>query len=140
MTHHVPRGLSPGSNLGSEGRDGPQSTSRLGTPLTPVSRPERSCRLVSYQPWPAENSALCGHATVTFSGWRVARIPVFRRREGGLSVGTPSAPEIDPDGVQRRDTAGKRQYWPVIQFDNREARERWQKAVLAALSEGGVGG
>jgi hypothetical protein len=101
-------------------------------------RAERVCRLVGWQPWPGTNSSLIGHATISFSGWVVHRVPVFRKADRTLSVGTPSAPEIDAEGrIKTRD--GKRQYWPVITLENNESRERWQRSVLAALAAGGIG-
>lgn len=102
-------------------------------------RAERACRLIQWQPWPGTNSSLLGHATVSFSGWVVHKVPVFRKGDGTtLSVGTPSAPEIDSQGrVKERD--GKRQYWAVITLENAEAKDRWQRSVLAALAAAGIG-
>ena len=66
-------------------------------------------------------------------------MPVFRKGDGSLSVGTPTAPEIDADGrVKMRD--GKRLYTSVITLENSEARERWQRSILAALAAGGITG
>ncbi len=101
-------------------------------------RVERVCRLTDWKPWPFPNASLIGHATVCFSGWTIHRVPVFRRGDGSLSVGAPNAPEIDSDGrIKERD--GKRQYWPVLTFETAEARERWQRSVLAAIAAGGIG-
>jgi hypothetical protein len=102
-------------------------------------RVERACRLIEWKPWPVPSPSLIGHATVSFSGWTVRSIPVFRRGDGSLSVGTPSAAEIDSEGrIKQRD--GKRQYLAVISFDTAEARERWQRSILAALAAAGVSG
>jgi hypothetical protein len=95
--------------------------------------------MTDWKPWLLGTSSLVGHVSVDFSGWVIHRVPVFRKADGSLSVGTPSAPEIDADGhVRMRD--GKRQYWPVITLENNEARERWQRAILAALAAGGITG
>lgn len=102
-------------------------------------RADRVCRLVEWKPWLGGNSSLIGHVTVNFSGWIIHRTPVFRRGDGSLSVGTPNAPEIDADGrVKMRD--GKRVYSPIITMENGEVRDRWSRAILAALAAGGITG
>jgi len=101
-------------------------------------RPERACRLVDWKPWPVPNSSLIGHATVSFSGWTVHRVPIFRRGDGSLSAGRPNAAEIDADGRIKTDANGKKQYWPVLTFETADARERWQRSVLAAIRQGGI--
>lgn len=110
------------------------------TAVIQAPRTERICRLIEWKPWPLPNPSLIGHASVSFSGgWVVHRAPVFRRGDGSLSVGTPNAPELDGDGrIKMRD--GKRQYWPVITFENNEARDRWQRSILAALVAAGITG
>jgi hypothetical protein len=93
---------------------------------------------VEWKPWLLGNSSLVGHASVNFSGWVIHRVPVFRKGDGALSVGSPTTPEIDADGrVKMRD--GKRLYSSVLTLEGADARERWQRAVLAALAAGGVG-
>ena len=99
-------------------------------------RAERIARLVEWKPWAYGNgSALIGHCSVAFSGgWVVHRVPVFRTRDGGLGVGTPSIAELDAGGrIKTRD--GKCVYSAVISFEKAAARERWQSAVLAALNQ-----
>lgn len=62
----------------------------------------------------------------------------FRKRDGGLGVGTASIPVLDAEGrVKMRDS--KRMYAAVITFDTAAARERWQQSVLSALNAGGIG-
>jgi hypothetical protein len=80
-----------------------------------------------------------GHASVAFSGgWTVHRIPILRKRDGGLGVGTASIPVLDAEGrVKMRDS--KRMYAAVITFDTAAARERWQQSVLSALNAGDIG-
>src|SRR4051812_6000377 len=107
------------------------------TTALPVRQPGAGARLVEWKPRPASSSSLLGHATVDFTGWLVHRVPIFRRGDGSLSAGTPSAPELDGEGRQR-ERDGKRQYWPVLTFANTEAKQRWERAVLAALDAGGI--
>lgn len=106
-------------------------------PVAPTRRPA-GCRLTEWKPVDG-NPALVGRCTVCFQGgWIVSAIPIFRRADNTLSAGTPSSPVLDPNGVQLRDENGKRRYSAIITFETKEARSRWNDAILAALSEGGV--
>jgi hypothetical protein len=106
--------------------------------VIPATRVERACRVTEWKPWPYGNGSLIGHVTVNFSGWTIHHIPVFRTGDGSLSVGTPTKPEIDAEGrVRLRD--GKRMYTSVISFETADARERWQRSILAALAAAGIG-
>jgi hypothetical protein len=98
-------------------------------------KPGADARLVQYQP---PNASLIGLAKIDFNGWVVARIPIFRRNDGSLSVGAPNAPEVDLDGRQRLRADGKRQFWAVVTFADRAAKERWERSVLTALASAGV--
>jgi len=98
-------------------------------------------RLVEWRPSGDSASALAGRCTVTFSGgWTVSHIPIFRRDDGTLSPGVPSVPILGPDGTHARGDDGKRRYAPVISFENREARTRWNSAITGALNGAGIGG
>lgn len=66
---------------------------RLNVPVA-----DRQCQLLKWTPWPFDNPSLLGHCSVTFSGWTIHNVPVFRKADGSLSVGTPSAAEIDREG------------------------------------------
>jgi len=104
-----------------------------------MARPfDRPCRLIKWKPWPFDNQALIGHAAVSFNGWTVHRILVFRRADARLIVGTPNAAEIHSYcRIRRRD--GKTHYRSLMTLEGIEARERWQRAVLAALAADGIG-
>jgi hypothetical protein len=108
-------------------------------PHQPVARSERGCRVIDWKPF--DTGGLIGKATITFAGgWTVAGIPIFRRADGSLSAGTPDAPLVDASGNQLRDAEGKRRYSKIISFENAAARDRWNRAVLAALADAGIGG
>jgi hypothetical protein len=96
-------------------------------------RTERVCRLVEWKPWSQPNSSLLGHATISFSGWIVHRVPIFRTKDG-LSAGRPNAPEVDAAGNARLKPDGKKQYWAVITFKSPADNDRWQRLVLGALA------
>jgi len=100
-----------------------------------------ACRVKKWEPWSAApGSSLVGHVTVSFHGWTINRIPIFSRADGGLSAGSPSAPEIDREGKVRTRPDGKRAYWQMVTFDDDTARDRWQRAILAALDAAGIRG
>ena len=108
--------------------------------LAPAPRAERQCRLVEWRPID-NNPSLAGRCTITFSGgWTVSAIPIFWRKDGALSPGVPSTPILAADGTHARDDAGKKRYLAVITFENKEARARWDGAVLGALAAAGITG
>lgn len=49
-------------------------------------------------------------------------------------IGLPGRPQIDRDGTLRRDpNSGKPLYAPSVEIPDKEARERFQRAALAAV-------
>jgi hypothetical protein len=59
-------------------------------------------RLMDFRAWPDAHSALLGHCDVAFpSGVIIKRIPLFRKRDGSISVGVPDVPLIDAEGHAR---------------------------------------
>jgi hypothetical protein len=106
---------------------------------TPALRTAGACRLVEWKPF--DTGSLIGKATIAFAGgWVVSNVPVFQRTDGTLSAGTPDAPLVDQNGNQIRDADGKRRYSKIISFENTTARDRWNRTVLAALADAGIGG
>jgi len=105
----------------------------------PTPRTDRQCRVVEWKPWGRDNPALAGHVILEFSGgWQVAACPVFKSRDGTLSVGTPSSPILDAEGRQRIGLDGKRMYVTIVTFANSEARARWRTLTIAALADAGI--
>jgi hypothetical protein len=103
-----------------------------------VDRPPPVCKVTEWKPRPGGVSTVIGHATISFAGgWVVAAIPIFRI-DDDLSAGTPSAPELDREGRHRVDHAGKKQCRQIISFENAAARQRWNTAVLSALTAAGI--
>lgn len=108
-----------------------------GAELAPLrTRNTGPCRLVSWDPWPFE-SDLLGYCAVDFSGWQILRVPVFRRKDGELSAGIPTSPQVDRDGNAMRDVNGKRKYAPLMAFSG-DGKARWERAVLGALCAAGI--
>jgi hypothetical protein len=57
----------------------------------------------------------------------------------GSSPGVPSVPDIGADD-RRREREGKKLWRPINSFSAPDARARWQRTVLAALTAAGIGG
>jgi hypothetical protein len=124
-----PAGFAPGDGVVSA------AIHDLRAAVAEVARPRVT--LLSWSLWPFANATLIGHAEADFGGWIIAKIPVFRKADGGLSVGVPTAAEVGRDGVQSRDRDGRRRFTPVMRFSS-DGLARWQHAVLPALDEGGI--
>jgi hypothetical protein len=108
--------------------------------LTPAARTEPVCRVQEWKP-ATGSGPLLGNVTVAFrNGMVIHNVPVFRAENGGISVGTPTAPLVDREGQQLRDENGKRKYGRVVSLATPEARARWQEAITAALFVAGIGG
>jgi hypothetical protein len=66
----------------------------------------------------------------------------YHRKDDREWIGLPGKPQIDRDGTPRKDpNTGKQLYTPVVEIPDRNQRERFQQAALAAvhkLIEGGA--
>jgi hypothetical protein len=101
--------------------------------------PGEHARLIRYDAWPLPNPALIGHCAIAFAGgWCVNAIPIFRRGDGSLSVGVPSAAQLDHDGQIKLKPDGKRAYTAILTFETGTGHDRWQRLVLAALAAAGI--
>jgi hypothetical protein len=109
--------------------------------LPALSRGERPCRITQWAPF-EDSGALLGKCTVAFrNGLVISGVPVFRKGNGGVSIGTPDCPLVDGQGMQLRDPeTGKRRYGKVVSFATHEARERWNATIAAALADAGITG
>jgi hypothetical protein len=118
----------------------PPSLPAIRQPSLPaLPRGERLCRITNWVPFDG-SGALLGKATVQFrNGLVIAGVPVFRKRDGTLSIGTPDCPLVDSHGMQLRDPDGKRRYGKVVSLATQEARERWNATIIGALGDAGIG-
>jgi hypothetical protein len=99
-----------------------------------TARPPLGCRLAARTPWPVENQHLFGHCLICFwGGWLVRQVPVFRRKDGSIGIGTPNNADLDRDGRVRLGFGGKRPYRPIITFEDTAGR-----AILAAPADAGL--
>jgi hypothetical protein len=96
--------------------------------VEPEPEESRTPRLVDWAPRLNSTSTLLGYATVSFGGWVIHAIPVFRSADdGSLSAGSPSIPK------------GPGSWEKVVTFDSGADRKRWTAAVLMALAGAGIG-
>jgi hypothetical protein len=83
----------------------------------------------------------------SIEGDTAARLDERRRRltpemvaaPGGLSPGVQSVPDIGADG-RHREREGKKLWRLINSFSAPDARARWQRTALAALTAAGIGG
>jgi hypothetical protein len=111
--------------------------------LPPAEGGEPVCRIAEWKPHSGRDSLLGNTAVAFRNGLIIPGVPIFRADDGGLSVGVPTAPMVDCDGVQLRDTAGKRRYANVIACAtvcNARSPPRWNRVITAALRDADIDG
>jgi hypothetical protein len=92
-----------------------------------------------------ERNTLRGFITLTLPSGMVIKECTVHHKDGREWIGLPGRPQLDRDGTPRKDpNTGKLLYSNVIEIPDREARERFQAAALAAvhelLGEASIGG
>ena len=86
--------------------------------------------------WKAvERNTLRGFCSLHLPSGLVLRdCSVHRHPEGREWVGLPGKPQMDRDGQPRRDpSTGKLLYSAIIEIPDRDTREKFQAAALAAV-------
>jgi hypothetical protein len=86
---------------------------------------------------PMPRNTLRGFVTLTLepSGLRLHDCALHRNGDREW-IGLPGKPQINRDGQQRKDpTTGKALYTPLVEVPDKDARERFQRAALAAVHE-----
>lgn len=82
---------------------------------------------------PLIRNSLRGFATVRLGkSLKIIDVPVhcsYGRRWAQL----PSKPQLDKEGVARKDGSGKVQYSPVIAWIDKETADRFSEGVIAAI-------
>ena len=83
---------------------------------------------------PFERNTLLGFCALTLPSGMVLRDCSFHRKDDREWIGLPGKPQIDRDGAPRKDpTTGKVLYTPIIEIPDRDARDRFQAAAVAAV-------
>lgn len=84
---------------------------------------------------PRRTNSLLGFATIEFpSRIVIGEIPVLRAGERCWAA-PPGKPKIDRDGRAVLKANGKADYTALIWFADKEAKRRWEEAVVDAVRE-----
>lgn len=91
--------------------------------------------IISCEEWkPFEKNTLRGFCTIRLDDIQlVIKDVAVHTKNGQTWAQLPSKPNVR-DGMHVKDAAGKFQYWPVMEFANREARDAFSQAVLRAIN------
>jgi hypothetical protein len=86
---------------------------------------------------PHEKTTLRGFLTLhlALSGLVLREVSLHQKRDRRW-IGLPSKPLLDAEGCHRIDPAtNKKPYVPIVEITGKEARERFEKAALAAVDK-----
>lgn len=84
---------------------------------------------------PLRRNTLCGFAIITIAELKLTIRDVAIHQKGELRwAQLPAKPQIK-DGALIKDSAGKVQYWPVLEFTSDPVRKAFSQAVIAAVLE-----
>ena len=85
---------------------------------------------------PIQRNTLRGFVTLTFEPSGLVLHDCAIHKEGRDWIGLPGKPQIDRDGQPRKDPiTGKQLYVAIVEIPDRDARERFQQAALAAVRD-----
>lgn len=86
---------------------------------------------------PLVRNTLQGFFTLELpSGLILNECTYHKAPSGSEWIGLPGRPQLDRDGMQRKDPAtGKALYTPSVEIKGKQQRERFQAAALAAVHE-----
>jgi hypothetical protein len=119
---HLIAGAAPGEETGDE------------APARRRSDLGRAAKTMTASNWQSlERNTLRGFFTLRLPSGLVLRRCTLHEQGTSRWVGLPGAPQIDADGRQRVDLAGKRLYTPVVEIDGSEARARFRGQALTAV-------
>src|SRR4051812_30083032 len=82
---------------------------------------------------PMARNSLLGFATVQAPSGMVFHDVAVHRQNDSLWVSPASKPMLDRNGVQMKDANGKLRWTPIVSFKDKQARDRWSRAVIGAL-------
>jgi len=121
-----------GNNRRQASRLSPEASRRAAAYLAP----QQSARAVIRRWQTFRNAAgtICGFIDVEFgSGLIINGCKLMRGSAGRYWVAPPAVQQRDKDGAIRLDAGGKATWEAVVAFASREARDRFNECVLAAL-------
>jgi hypothetical protein len=82
---------------------------------------------------PLERNTVRGFCTIHLPSGLTLHEVSLHSRDGHWWVMTAAKPMLSKDGAALRDDAGKIRYSPIVSFESKAARDRFNAGVLAAL-------
>jgi len=111
----------------------PESELRRAEAATWGERPRPQMRLIRWRP--VVKNSLRGFADLELpNGLRLLDCPALMS-SGRAWATLPGKPQIDADGRQNRDAAGKPSYIPVAEWRSKELREGWSDRVAELVRQ-----
>lgn len=96
--------------------------------------PRSGMRLIDFRP--SAHGTRIGFAEVELSiGLQIAGISLHRGPNGVPYALLPSAPEIGPDGVQKRDPSGNRMWRPILQWAGKIRQHDWSARLIVLVRQ-----
>ena len=89
---------------------------------------------ISILDWrPLRKNSLLGFAKVELpSGMIISDVTILTGTNGPWAS-PPSKPQVGRDGAVLKDASGKVRYTPIIEFKDKQTRDRWSAAVIEAM-------
>lgn len=84
---------------------------------------------------PLTKNTLRGFARCRFPSGLVIHEIGLHVASGRAWASPPSRPILDRDGRTMRDRDGKQRWQPLVTFKDKNARDRWSAAIIAAVWE-----
>tara|TARA_R110000822_G_scaffold132056_2_gene269194 strand:- start:2134 stop:2448 length:315 start_codon:yes stop_codon:yes gene_type:complete len=87
---------------------------------------------------PLERNTLRGFAKIKLGALKIHDVAVHTKGDRSWAQ-LPAKPQMNADGTARRNNDGKMQYTPVIEWETREASDRFSASVVAAINQANPG-
>jgi len=82
---------------------------------------------------PMRRNSLLGFAKVELpSGMIISDVTILTGDKGPWAS-PPSKPQLSRDGTVMKDASGKVRYSPIIEFRDKQTRNRWSDGIIEAL-------
>lgn len=81
---------------------------------------------------PMNRNSLRGFATIRYGSLKIRDVSVHNS-SGKRWANMPSKPMMGADGNAQKDTNGKIKYVPILEWESRDASDRFSEEVLAAV-------
>ena len=97
-------------------------------------RPATAAKIRRWQPFRNPAGTVLGFLSIELpSGLVIHDAKLMVGQAGKHWIALPANKQIDKDGNPRLDADGKQLWSPIVEFANRDARDRFHELILAAL-------